>query len=155
MQLHLKRVLKNTNSWQYVYLMKYFRTFIPPGLGYVEETLEELSSSNLLVKRKRPKLEISTGKSALDDLEAVSRESSPDHEMSPDLAVSRCLICSRYITMHPYSSLSRCLQEQGMILRGYRIYIYTSQFTICVDKLHLHCLFQVFGTSFEQGVKNL
>ena len=73
------------------------------GLGYVEETLEELSSSNLLSKRKRPKLEISTGKSVLEDLEVVSRESSPDNEMLPDLAVSRCLICSRYITIHSYS----------------------------------------------------
>ena len=34
----------------------------------------------------------------LDDLEVVSRESSPDHEMSADLAVSKCLVCSRYGT---------------------------------------------------------
>ncbi|CAB4005554.1 Integrator complex subunit 12 [Paramuricea clavata] len=64
------------------------------GLGFVEETLEELSSSNLLVKRKRPKLEISTENAIFDDLEVVSRESSPDHEMSADLAVSKCIVCS-------------------------------------------------------------
>ena len=64
-------------------------------LGFVEETLEELSSSNLLVKRKRPKLEISTENAIFDDLEVVSRESSPDHEMSADLAVSKCIVCSR------------------------------------------------------------
>ena len=65
------------------------------GLGYVEETLEELGSSNLLVKRKGPKLEISVGKTLLDDVEVPSRESSPDHEMSSDLAVSKCAVCSR------------------------------------------------------------
>ena len=69
--------------------------FIVPGLGYIQETLEEYDSSNLLGKRKGPKLEISTGKSLLDDLEVVSRESSPDHEMTADLAVSKCIVCSR------------------------------------------------------------
>ena len=64
------------------------------GLGYIQETLEEFGPSNLLAKRKRPKLEISTGQTMLDDLEVVSRESSPDHEMSADLAVSKCVVCS-------------------------------------------------------------
>ena len=65
------------------------------GLRYVEETLEESNSSNLLVKRKKPKLEINTGKSLLDDLDVESRESSPDHEMSPDLSLSKCIVCLR------------------------------------------------------------
>ncbi|XP_028399901.1 integrator complex subunit 12-like [Dendronephthya gigantea] len=78
------------------------------GLSYVEETLEESNSSNLLVKRKRPKLEISTGKSLLDDLDVESHESSPDHEMSPDLSVSKCIICSSGKSGIPGNQLVEC-----------------------------------------------
>jgi hypothetical protein len=67
-------------------------------MGYIQETLEEFAPSSLLAKRKRPKLEISTGQTVLEDFEVLSRESSPDHEMSADLSLSKCFVCLRYHT---------------------------------------------------------
>lgn len=67
-------------------------------MGYVEETLEELGSSNLFAKRKRQKLEIGTDNSTLDGFDEASHDSSPDPEMSEDLNVTKCIICLRYST---------------------------------------------------------
>lgn len=59
------------------------------------ETLEELSSSSLLLtKRKKSKLDIGVGKLTVEELDMASRESSPDHEISPELGI-HCIICMR------------------------------------------------------------
>ena len=61
------------------------------------ETLEELSSSDLLLsKAKKPKADVNADKTTIEQLDVASTESSPDHEISTDLGI-HCIICMRYV----------------------------------------------------------